>query len=120
MRAQIVGTVLTGWLVGCQQIVGGADWQPDSPPDLAFRFFAALSTRDLDTEATLELIRPLPIGVDEKRRVLAQSSLSICVSSKREIAGICSLKKILSAPTYIPVPNVDNLLQQTIFAPFAG
>jgi hypothetical protein len=72
MRAQIVGTVLTGWLVGCQQIVGGADWQPGSPPDLACRFFASLSTRDLDTEATLELIRPLPIGVDEKRRVLAQ------------------------------------------------
>jgi len=48
------------------------DLQPGSAPDYAFRFFASLFNRDLDAGATLELIRPLPIGVDEKRRVLAQ------------------------------------------------
>ena len=96
MRAQIIGTLLTGWLVGSPQIVSATDWRPGSPADRAFRFFSSVLARDLDVDAALEAIRPLPIGAVEKRRTLSQlPAEGELRPSRNEAAKLDSLKPIL-------------------------
>ena len=94
MRAQIVGTLLTAWCVGSQQITSADVWRPGSPADDAFRFFVSLSARDV--AAALEAIRPLPVGVDEKRRVLSRLPAKGALNPTRdEAAKLHRLRRIL-------------------------
>jgi hypothetical protein len=96
LRAQIVGTLLIGSLVGSQQLVSAADWRPGSPADRAFRFFASLSARNLNVDAALEAIRPLPVGVDQKRRALWElPSEGELRPTREEAAKLASLQRIL-------------------------
>jgi hypothetical protein len=96
MRAQIVRTLLTAWLVGSQQILSADAWRPGSPADDAFRFFVSLSARDIHVAAAFEAIRPPPIGVDEKRAVLSKLPAEGALNPTRdEAAKLHRLRRIL-------------------------
>lgn len=95
MRAQIVGTLVIGWFVS-QQLVSAADWRPGSPADHAFRFFASLSARNLDINAALHAIRPQPIGVHDKRRVVLElPEVGEVQPTAAEAAKLASLQRVL-------------------------
>lgn len=83
----VVGAILTAWFVGSQQITSADVWRPGSPADDAFRFFVSLSVRDIHVAAALEAIRPLPIAVDEKRRVLSRLPAEGALNPTRDEAA---------------------------------
>ena len=99
MRAQIARTLLTASLASLafQHVDAGADWRPDSPADRAFQFFASFAAPHVEVDAALGAIRPLPIGVHEKRRVLLelppQGELR---PTDEEAAKLRSLRKVLN------------------------
>ena len=98
MHAPIARTLLMGWLasVAFQHVDAGAEWRPGSPADRAFQFFASFSAPHVDVGGTLEAIRPLPIGVHEKRRVLlALPSEGELRPTDEEAAKLTSLQKVL-------------------------
>jgi hypothetical protein len=70
MHAQIVGTLVTWSAVVSMQTILGPGLRPGSPAEQAFEFFAALPITTADS--ALASIRPMPIGAEEKRRVLAE------------------------------------------------
>ena len=74
MAAKIVETLVTVWLacVAPQHVDAVADWRPGSPADRAFQFFASFLAPHVDVNAALEVLRPFPIGVHEKQRVLLE------------------------------------------------